>query len=73
MERHTRFRLDMGDNTGGAVLKSTKKVIVSFKIAEEELDKKLKTIVTDNALYHEPTNLVVAGIRNLLVSLNEEE
>lgn len=42
-------------------------------ITKEDFLKRIKEIVTDDALYHEPTNRVVDGIWNLLLSLNNEE
>lgn len=47
--------------------------LLVLSITEKDFKKEIKRIVTDNALYHEPTNLVVDGIWNLLLSLNNEE
>lgn len=47
--------------------------LIVLLVEEKDFKAKLKVIVTDHALWHEPTKLVVDGIWNLLLSLNSNE
>lgn len=58
-------------STGGAVVMPDKLIVLL--VTEEDFKEKIKKIVTDKALYHEPTEKVVEGIWNLLLSLNNNK